>query len=489
MEEYNKFASDLAIVGVAKILVKLRGLLLIPIIVKILSTADYGSWANLMVTIEFIVPVTSVGLILAMHRFIKNEPIYQKRESFYSIFLLSSIFSFIVCFFLFLYSKYFASFILGNPLAINIARYGSILAFFWCTSNFVLEFFRSHRHMGTYISLQLFQSFSEITLCIIFLFNGFHLLGVVLSFLIIRFLSTVISLGLIYRLIGFKIPNFSGVKKYVLFGLPMVPGTTGMWITKLSDRYMISFFLGASSVGVYHASAVLGMSSVIVTEQIKSVFLPTVCDLWQRNKKKELKNCFRYSLKYLYFLAIPTSFILIVLGKDILSILSSEELAESGYLVTSIISISLIALGVFSINNKIFLLMNKTKYIAYLWFSAAIMNIIQNIILIPIFGIIGAAFSTLTSYLFISSVATIMLHRVLGVSIEPIALIRTTFSSIVMVLFIFFFKGSSLLAILLSIVSGLLFYLFILILVRFFEKKEINFIKHIIYSKIRFLFS
>ena len=98
MQEYKKFTKDVGIAGIAQILIRLRGLILIPVIAKTLGASEYGVWAILMVTVDLIAPLALLGLNVAIIRFLAGEKDKEKiQEGFYSIcviILFSSLFKY-----------------------------------------------------------------------------------------------------------------------------------------------------------------------------------------------------------------------------------------------------------------------------------------------------------------------------------------------------------------------------------------------------------
>ena len=99
-------------------------------------------------------------------------------------------------------------------------------------------------------------------------------------------------------------------------------------------------------------------------------------------------------------MAIPATFILSILSKNLLLVLSTPEIASQGYLITPIVAIGGIFYGLYGIVTQIIVLENKTKLTGNIWIIAAVFNLVLAIILGYIFGIIGVAITTLSAYVF-----------------------------------------------------------------------------------------
>lgn len=103
-------------------------------------------------------------------------------------------------------------------------------------------------------------------------------------------------------------------------------------------------------------------------------------------------------MKYFLALAIPSALGLSLLSKQILTILSTPEIAEQGYLITPFLAVSGLLFGLCAIVTQILMLEKKTRITGTIWIVAAILNLGLNIIFIPRIGILGAAVTTLGAF-------------------------------------------------------------------------------------------
>ena len=55
----------------------------------------------------------------------------------------------------------------------------------------------------------------------------------------------------------FKIKEFSSqtIKKLLIYSVPIIPSSISLWIVNLSDRLIVTYFLGASANGIYAAAS------------------------------------------------------------------------------------------------------------------------------------------------------------------------------------------------------------------------------------------
>ena len=180
------------------------------------------------------------------------------------------------------------------------------------------------------------------------------------------------------------------------FGLPLVPSALALWVINLIDRLFINRYKGQAEVGIY--SLAVSISSVIV-------FLLTAFQLawpafaYSIRDDNAAKRTYAYVLTYLLFI---TCWMSLAIGSmapwivhlvnhngtfarsaDAVPILWFATAAYSGY--------SVLAIGIGR--------MRQTQLNWVVSGTAALVNIVINIALIPVYGMMGAAVSTLIAYL------------------------------------------------------------------------------------------
>ena len=220
---------------------------------------------------------------------------------------------------------------------------------------------------------------------------------VIFGFLITQIIIFLIMITVIIFDIGFKVPKFNSIKEYLDFSIPIIPNNLSTWIVESSDRYVITIFLGTTFVAYYAPGYTLGMAILFFFTPL-SVFLFSLLPKYYENGEiEEVMLYINYSLKYFLLIAIPLFFILSLLSKPILIIITTPEIALNGYLVTPFIALSALLFGTYGIIMNLVILEKKTKIIGGIWTIAAIISLL-NILFVPIFGILAAAAVTLLSF-------------------------------------------------------------------------------------------
>jgi O-antigen/teichoic acid export membrane protein len=268
----------------------------------------------------------------------------------------------------------------------------------------------------------------------------------------------------------------SVLKHYLNFSLPIVPGILSGWIINLSDRYIIGYFLGVSLVGIYSAAYSIGGIVAIFMGPIDTILFPTISELYRNNRFEELKRYLKYSLKFYLMLAIPSLFGLAVLSKSLLITLATSDFLYAFFIIP-IVAFGTVVYAGGGIFSSILILSKKTKIVGLVSGISALINIILNIIFIPIIGIVGAAIATLITFFFEATVNGILGFREIHFGIDLRFIAKSVISSILMAFVVWKLNPYGAVAILTSILIGSLIYFGILVLLKGFTKEEYVFFR------------
>ncbi|MGZ4849596.1 MAG: oligosaccharide flippase family protein, partial [Halobacteriota archaeon] len=94
MDIYRHFIKGVGLIGVANALISVSGIILLPILTRSLSTGDYGAYVQVTTTVALLAFPLTLGLSLAFIRFVALARAQaDMREDFYSIFLVTALFS------------------------------------------------------------------------------------------------------------------------------------------------------------------------------------------------------------------------------------------------------------------------------------------------------------------------------------------------------------------------------------------------------------
>ena len=475
MSEYTLFVQRIGLAGVAQAVIRFRGLIILPILTKTLGASDYGIWSQILVTVAVLQPLIQLGLPYSILRLLPSKEkraIGQGIITALSVIFLTGTAAAILAY---LSSDFLAGTLLKDADAAVAIRLGSLLIILEALNATALGSFRIFGYIKRYATVAISQAALEVGLISLMVFSGQGILGAITALIITRGIVFIIMLTIIFLQAGFSPPDFSSLPAHLRYGLPLVPTAIFALIVSLTDRYVIGYFLGASSVGIYSAAYGIGNVIMLFGSYITYILSPTIFRLYDRGRLGEVKTYLSYSWKYLLILAIPAAFGLSVLAEPLLRSLTTVEFVQAGRFIVPLVAFGTVFYAVYAILGEVVRLSRRTAIFPLTFGIAAILNLGLNILLVPHWGIMAAAFTTLIAYLMVAIIMYCRARRELKFGLKPGSIIKSIIASIVMGAILWFIKPDSIAATVLSIVAGAVIYFTTFFLLRGFDRNEIHF--------------
>lgn len=187
-------------------------------------------------------------------------------------------------------------------------------------------------------------------------------------------------------------------KKMFIYGWPFIFWYLGSQILNVGDRYIIQYFLTTEDVGIYSGNySIIQGSLALMAAPILLVLSPTLIKMLSQNEFEKAEVILSRITNYYLIICFPILLFLFTFGRDIISFILGPEYSQ-GYLL-GLISFGVIIWQIGNVGHKVLEFERKSKLMMYFCILCALINIILNIILIPIFGLYGSAIATIISYL------------------------------------------------------------------------------------------
>lgn len=194
---------------------------------------------------------------------------------------------------------------------------------------------------------------------------------------------------------------FTKLKEMISFSSPLVLSSVGFFIAMYIDRIAINDLLGLEELGIYGIAYRFASIAALVMIGFQSSLVPLVYKHYkEENTPQNVSKIFNLFCLFALFVFAGT----IIFSQEVLVLLTTEAY----YGASSLIAI--LVLATFFSQMYIFApgigIAKKTKLSAAITLSGAVINTILNYTLIPMFGVIGATYATLTSSVIIFFVYT-----------------------------------------------------------------------------------
>jgi len=478
MAKYTLTVRRLGLASVIQPLIALSNIILLPILTKNLPIADYGAWALIVITISLLPVLVCLGLPAAMTRFLAAATDKRDiREAFYSMGFIVVLTSAIISALLFLFVPEIAASLFQNNTAIALLLVPNV--FIACLTAYVMQYFITFQQIKRYSFLNFFNAYLNTALVAYFILSGRGLEGAVIALLIQQLVVFAVVMYPIVSEIGFAIPTFKHTRQHLAYGLPLVPGSLSTWVVNPSDRYLIAFFLGAAAVGYYSPGYNLGSLIGMVSFPLSALLPPVLSKYYDENNIGDVRTILTYSLKYYVGIALPCVFAVSILSKPLLLVLTTQQIATNGYLVTPLVAAGTALVGAYTTLVMIIALQKKTVVIGTIWVLSAVLNFGLNLVLIPYLGLIGAALTTFLAFLLAFVLTATYSLRYFKFDLSKAFIMKSVCGASIMALFLLLWNPSGLLSILLSIALAAVVYLAILLALRGFTIQEFKLIYEI----------
>ncbi len=392
------------------------GIILIPIYTRYLTPADYGFLEIFLTTQGIMIPIFGMGLGSALLFFFSKRDTEEGRKEIIStalVFLAATSSCLVLA--LMLGANNFSSLLFHSGQYTFYFRIIFLTVFFGTLEVIPMSVFQAREESRRYMFFSLARFAVGAGLNIYFVV-GLHMgvLGILLGGLITSAIFCAILLPQITR--GLK-PRFSKslLKEMLRYGLPLIPVAFLVWIMAASDRYFLQIFSNPTELGLYSLGYKFGgVLHGLILGPFQLAWMPF---LFSISKERNAREIYAAVLTYFTVAAMFVALALSILSKEVLMVMATPAF-YGAYRVVPLIALSYLFYGCFSCVSAGMYLEKKTKYIPYIIGAAAALNLGLNYLLIPTYGMMGAAIATVSSYALLLVVALFVSRRFYPISYE-----------------------------------------------------------------------
>ncbi|MEX1002488.1 MAG: oligosaccharide flippase family protein [Crocinitomicaceae bacterium] len=406
MSTIKKLAGQTAIYGMSSIVGRLLNYLLVPVHTGIFLPKEYGVVTEFYAYVAFFVVLLTFGMETAFFRFVNKAQAEDREKTFNQAvsFVLVLNAAFLVC--IFTFSQTIADW-MGYPEYQNYVQWFGVILAVDATSSLFLAKLRFQEKAKKFALIQLSSIGINIALTLIFLWGLYDpenpdSFGIGYIFLANLFASFVKPLLLykevsMYRFMWDKALS----KAMIIFAAPLVVAGFAGIINETMDRILIKRLLmdkgidhAQAQLGIYGANYKLAAMITIFIQAFRYAAEPFFFAQESNQDKEKI-----YSKVMTYFIAVVAfMFLVISLNLEIFKWFIPNDAYWEGLRIVPIILLANVCLGIYYNQSIWYKLANKTLFGAYIAIGGAIITLVLNIILIPIIGYMGSAWTTLITY-------------------------------------------------------------------------------------------
>ncbi len=394
MEKSKVFVKNTIILFIGKFATQFMSLLLLPLFTHFLLIEDFGAVDLLQTYITLFIPILTLRVDSAIFRFLIDKR--DDENGMKSI--ISNVF-FLLIIGVFITIIGFA--ILNYFVVINYSKYVILNLIILMISNIFLQLLRGLGKNKEYSIASIITGVAtliiNILLIVVFRFNARSILisSSVANLLCIYYVFFKIK---VFRYVEIRLIRKKIIKEILSYSLPMIPNSLSWWIVNVSDRTIISMFLGTAFNGIYTVSC--KFSNIL--NSVYSIFNMS----WQETATLHINDddkneFFTDMINKLFILFSSLAILILVCLPFVYDILIGNDYINSyNYIPILLYANSWNVL--IGLIGAIYVAKKKSKEIAATTLVSALINIIINIILIKFIGLYAACVSTLISYFIMS---------------------------------------------------------------------------------------
>lgn len=253
-------------------------------------------------------------------------------------------------------------------------------------------------------------------------------------------LPALLPLGKMLREIGLPRPTlcWRTVVDDFKQGAPLTLELVIDFLLASSDRLLIAAFLSLAAVGSYQPAYTLGMLVIFLPRVFDAIMLPNLNRLIDQGKTVEAECLIQVMLNLLLLIALPFAAASFFVAPTLLRVLTNAEIASVSRWVTPVVACAAICYGAMLIAGQVAFALRRTRVIAVANASGSAINIVLNLLLLPVFAsILLPAATTLIGYAVGLTLTAVSLRRYWRFRIDRLGALRCVVASAAMTLLLY----------------------------------------------------
>lgn len=402
IDKIKELTKDTAIYGLSTIVGRFLNFLLVPFYTNFFSPYDVGVYSNIYAYLAFLNILFIYGMDAAYMKYSSISPEDDKKKTFSTALIFVFISTVLFSIFLWIVYRPFSG-LMEIPSEFGYL-YNYMIFILLLDTIAVVPFasLRLKRKSMKFSLIKLGNIILNLSLNFILVLKfKMGIEAILIANLAASALSLLLLMPEILANFVMKIDNHY-LRLMLKFAIPYLPASLAATIVQVIDRPVVLALTNQETLGIYQANYKLGIFMMLIVQMFQFAWQPFFLN---NSKEKNAKEIFS---KVLTLFIIAASFVWIIVSLFVddfariefaagKSIIGKEFL--SGIIIVPVILLAYMFNGIYYNFQAGIYIEEKTKYFPYVTGAGAVVNVVVNILLIPVLGIMGAALATLASYM------------------------------------------------------------------------------------------
>lgn len=192
--------------------------------------------------------------------------------------------------------------------------------------------------------------------------------------------------------------------------LSVIFGVLLIWV----DRLFVGYYCSAAEAGVYYAASQLSIALAAILSGFGGIISPMVANLYHSGRNERLSELFRVSTKWSLYLSIPPFLLMCVMPRQVMGVMFGKSYVMGSAVLPVLAAGQLINAGTGAVSSLLVMSGNQ-NWIAALTGGFLVINMACELVLVPRWGVLGAAWGTAITVGGLSLLSILVAHSVLKV--------------------------------------------------------------------------
>lgn len=192
--------------------------------------------------------------------------------------------------------------------------------------------------------------------------------------------------------------NIKELKDWFVLGLPFIVMSASLTLQNNADIVMLGFMTGDTDAGLYAVASRVSTAILFGLTAVNLVYAPLIAKSYKNKKIQQLQHFVNQSSLLCAVFAIVAGIVALIYSESIL-LMFGEEFVEAKLIFQILVAATVIS----ALCGPVGTLLTMTNFASrasYVVVVATVINIVLNLVLIPLYGVLGAAVATVCSIAF-----------------------------------------------------------------------------------------
>ena len=425
-ETKKKFTFDVGGVFASSVVVLLLHFFQKPVLARFLGPDGLGLFSMAVVITTIFGLIATFGIDSALVKFTAE---HKENKSKVSSLVTSAFIAILIIgmfggLILFFSSDTFAR-IFNMPSLSLLLKIYSLALPFTLMHGIIISLFMGLREVRYFAVIRILGAFFALAFILAFLNIGLGVEGAMLGTVLGIIVVVCVAMVCVKRLVHFTVSDYGiNTKTLVSFGSRLMGANIIGYVYIYVDTLMIGYFLTSTDVGYYDCAASLSRFFWLVPNAIGTVAYPAISEYQAKNDFQAINTLVDKVTKYSACLLIFAGMAVLFFAKDIVFFIFTPEFSPA-VLPLTILIIGTVTFGTLKSLGAIFAGVGRPDLTLKITAIGALGNVFLNLLLIPLYGIIGAAIATTLVHVLIVIITVLLLRKVLAIKFDCFWYVKT----------------------------------------------------------------